>query len=273
MNRGPIGRIWPGGMLLAVMVLSVVGSGADDRVMEDDTLRVLTFNILHGATMRGDHNLQLIADVINAAKPDLVALQEVDVKTGRVKGRDVLQELAALTDLNPAFAQAMEYDGGAYGVAVLSRFPIRSTEPLALPHTAGNEPRVALAVTVDDANGTPLRFISTHLDFSSEADRKAQARALVTAFGADTIPSVLAGDFNATPGSPTLAILEESWQDTSPDEAAPTFPSDDPVVKIDYIVVAPAEHWEVVESRVIQDKIASDHCGYLAVLKQRAPGA
>src|SRR5690606_23370805 len=91
------------------------------------TLRVLTYNIKHGATLRGDFDLDRIAGVIRGAEPDLVALQEVDVRTRRARGMDIAGELASRTRLYPAFGRAMPYDGGDYGVAILSRFPFENT--------------------------------------------------------------------------------------------------------------------------------------------------
>jgi endonuclease/exonuclease/phosphatase family metal-dependent hydrolase len=56
-------------------------------------VRVLSFNILHGATTKGDFDLDAIAKVIKDADPDLVALQEVDFQTKRAKGYDLATEL------------------------------------------------------------------------------------------------------------------------------------------------------------------------------------
>ena len=89
---------------------------------EADTLTVMSFNILHGATTQDDFNLEAIAGYINKFKPDLVAMQEVDFKTNRAKKYNLPLELGYRTQLMPTFARAMYYDGGEYGEVVLSKY-------------------------------------------------------------------------------------------------------------------------------------------------------
>lgn len=235
--------------------------------MKNETLRILTFNILHGATTNDDFNLDVVAKVILDSKPDLVALQEVDVHTARVGGRDLAAELGARAGMMSAFARAMDFDGGEYGVAILSRRPLVSTRAVALPYTEDNEPRAALGAVVQLPSGRTIDFISTHLDFASERDRTDQARRLNELFGGGHGPAILAGDFNATPGSAAIAILKKDWTLACGDDSPPTFPSDHPAIAIDYVMYAPEDRWRVIESRVIQDAIASDHCACLAVLE------
>lgn len=255
------------GLALAAMVLL---AGTDQTIqaepMENTTLRVLTFNIKHGATMNGDFDLDVIAGVIRDAEPDLVALQEVDLRTRRARGLDLATELAQRTKLLPAFGAAMPYDGGEYGVAILSRFTYTRTRRIALPFTGDNEPRVALEALFELPDGEPLRFVSTHLDSSSASDRLAQAEHLNEQFGESETPTVLAGDFNAPPDSKTMAALTSNWIAACGPDPPPTFPSDAPRIKIDYVLFRPAARWEVGETRVIPNAVASDHCAYLAVL-------
>jgi len=68
-------------------------------------IRILTYNIFHGETMNHDFNLNLIANVIKSLNPDIVALQEVDYKTKRVVGRDLITELGYLTNMLPLFGK------------------------------------------------------------------------------------------------------------------------------------------------------------------------
>ena len=90
-------------------------------------VRILSFNILHGATTKGDFNLDAIAKVIIEADPDLVALQEVDFKTNRAKKYDLVTELGWRAKMAPLFGKAMDFDGGEYGEGVLSRFSFFQT--------------------------------------------------------------------------------------------------------------------------------------------------
>lgn len=232
-------------------------------------VRVLTFNILHGATTKGDFDLDVIAKVIKDTAPDLVALQEVDFLTNRARGYDLATELGWRTKMAPLFGRAMPYDGGEYGEGVLSKYSFIRTRNLALPHSPGNEPRAALEVTTVLPSGDTIAFVGTHLDhLRDETDRVAQARAINEAFAGNRYPTILAGDLNAVPGSTPIDILEIQWMGAYDKQApASTFPSDDPRRKIDYIMFRPADQWRVVETRVIPDAIASDHCAYLVTLE------
>src|SRR5712692_11135736 len=87
-------------------------------------LRVMTYNIHVGVGMDKKLDLQRIADVINREHPDLVGLQEVDRGVKRTEGLDEIAELARMTKMEYAFAHNLDYQGGQYGVAILSRFPI-----------------------------------------------------------------------------------------------------------------------------------------------------
>src|ERR687894_2457404 len=109
-------------LLLIFFVISVSPAFANR------TLRVMTYNIHVGVGMDKKLDLQRIADVINRERPDLVGLQEVDRGVQRTQRIDEIAELAALTRMEYAFAFNLPYQGGQYGVAILSRFPIRATE-------------------------------------------------------------------------------------------------------------------------------------------------
>src|SRR5215207_5374554 len=91
------------------------------------TLRVMTYNIHVGVGMDKKLDLQRIAGVINQEHPDLVGLQEVDRGVRRTEGKDEIVELAAMTRMHFAFAPNLDYQGGKYGVAILSRWPIKDT--------------------------------------------------------------------------------------------------------------------------------------------------
>ncbi len=230
-------------------------------------VRILSFNILHGETLKGDFDLDYIARVIKEADPDLVALQEVDLRTNRALKMDLVSELGLRTGLNPLFGRAMFFDGGEYGEGILSRYSFLSTRNNPLPAREGMEPRAALEVQVLLPGGDTLSFIGTHLDHTlDETDRLAQAEELNSLFAGGDKPMVLAGDLNARPESATMNRLFSYWS-ASDKEYAPTIPSHKPVAKIDYVLYKPAHRWKVVETSVICDTIASDHCAQLSVLE------
>jgi endonuclease/exonuclease/phosphatase family metal-dependent hydrolase len=238
------------------------------------TLRVLTYNIHHGEGTDGRFDLSRLADVMTSVHPDLVALQEVDQGTERVSGVSELTELARLTDMHPAFGRAMDYLGGQYGVAVLSRWPLLRAHNDPLPGLADREPRTALTVEVDAGDGGPLvEFTCTHLDQMRDPEnRLAQARTLNTRLvHEDGRATILAGDLNARPGTEVMALFDERWTDPPAEDPSPTSPSGRPRLRVDYVLVRPAASWRVIESRIIDEPVASDHRPLLVVLEWTGP--
>lgn len=239
------------------------------RAQNTSQVRVLTFNILHGATTNNDFNLDTIASMILKTNPDLVALQEVDNKTNRAKKYDLVHELSTRTQMEGIFGAAMPYDGGEYGEAVLSKWKILHSRNVALPHSPQNEPRAALEITTVTPAGDTIYFIGTHLDhLRDDRDRIAQVKKINEAFSGLAHPAILAGDLNDTPGSTAIDILEQVWQPAyHKSDIVPTFSSSNPQKKIDYVMFQPARQWKVVQRQVICDQVASDHCAYLVILE------
>lgn len=230
-------------------------------------VRVLTYNILHGKTLKGDFDLDLIASVISNAKPDLVALQEVDYKTNRSRKYDLVTELGIRTNMSPLFARAMFYDGGEYGEGILSRYTFLSTTNHPLPYTEGKEPRAAAEVNVVIKSGDTIRFVGTHLDHEADGhNRYIQAEEVSKVLKRDDIPTILVGDLNEKPGGNAMQLLFKDWK-RSFEMDTPTFPSDKPTKKIDYVLFRPAHRWRVLEKRVIDERVASDHRPVLVVLE------
>jgi endonuclease/exonuclease/phosphatase family metal-dependent hydrolase len=253
---------------LFVLLFVATSAFSQPGTTEKSTLRVLTFNILHGATTRGDFNLDTIAAVIKEVQPDIVALQEVDFKTHRAKGYDLATELGWRTKMAPLFGKAMNFDGGGYGEGVLTRMPIISSRTIALPHSPENEPRAALEVTVELESGDTICFVGTHLEHQrNNPDRIDQTKKLNEVFVKNKYPTILAGDLNDTPDSEPIQILKKYWTDASGANPKPTFSSENPQRKIDYIFYRPENQWKVLESKVICNKVASDHCALLTVLQ------
>jgi endonuclease/exonuclease/phosphatase family metal-dependent hydrolase len=240
---------------------------AQTKIDSSRIVRVLSFNIYHGETMKGDFDLDLIANVIKSVDPDLVALQEVDFNTNRAKNMDLPVELALRTGLTPLFGKAMSFDGGEYGEGVLSKYSFFSTKNHGLTTQQGKEPRSALEVNVVIQSGDSIRFIGTHLDHTeNETDRINQAKKINELYSKDDVPAILAGDLNAQPESKTMQLFYKEWEKPF-SENVPTFPSNIPNRKIDYILFRPAKRWRVIETKVICDEIASDHCAVLSVLE------
>jgi endonuclease/exonuclease/phosphatase family metal-dependent hydrolase len=236
-----------------------------------ETVRVLTYNIHHGEGTDGLVDVPRLAGVIKSVHPDIVALQEVDQGTTRTGGTNQLAELERLTDMHGAFGRAMDYAGGGYGVAVLSRWPSSSAANQPLPSLADREPRTALTVRVGEGERGPwLQFTSTHFDQGRDPEsRLAEARYLNTLLVREEgQPSILAGDLNTRPGTEVMQILESQWTVASPADPLPsTVPIGRPRLRVDYVLFRPAQSWRVIESSFIDEPVASDHRPFLAVLE------
>lgn len=216
-----------------------------------EALRILTYNIHNGFAMDEPDTMNLlrIARVIAAQQPDLAALQELDRGTRRSAGRDVLQELADATGMTGTYGQTIPYQGGAYGIGVLSRLP-----PLRVyqrPLACAAEPRTLLVCEFD-----AFVLFCTHLSLVAES-RAAAVAVINRERGAFKKPVFLAGDFNAAPDAGAIRALETAWRRISPLE--PTFPADQPNVTIDYLFVTKEAQVETIESRVVEEPAASDH--------------
>jgi len=253
-------------IIVYFLFLNVVSAQTIDS---NNIVKILTFNIYHGETMNHDFDLDKIAQVIIDADPDIVALQEVDYKTNRVKKYDLVTELGIRTKMIPLFGRAMYYDGGEYGEGILSKNTFLQTRNISLPYTEGNEPRSALEVTTVLSSGDTIAFVGTHLDhLPNEKDRISQVKQINKKVLSNKYPSILAGDLNAIPDSKPIDILEKYWTacyDKNREEF--TFPSQKPTRKIDYVMYFPKNKWQVLKTKVICDKIASDHCAYFVTLR------
>jgi endonuclease/exonuclease/phosphatase family metal-dependent hydrolase len=226
---------------------------------QNPKIKVLTYNIHHGENTNEQLDLKGIANVILATNPDLVALQEVDSVTSRVKGSDQLKELAAITGMYTYFVKAMDFDGGGYGTGILSRFPIKNNITIPLPGNAGGEPRAAGIVTVQLPGDSLIHFVTTHFDAGRKGTaRIAQANTLAKYFETAQTPVILCGDLNAAPTTKEIKTLKKVFEDAT-HEAGPTFPSDTPRVKLDYIFLAPKGKWVATTASVIEETVASDH--------------
>ena len=252
-----------------VLLFSSHLSFSQKGVDSSSIVKILSFNILHGATTKGDFDLDVIAKVISETDPDFVALQEVDYKTNRAKNYDLATELGWRTKMTSIFGRAMYFDGGEYGEGVLSKHSILSSRNIALPHNPGDEPRAALEISTILPSKDTISFIGTHLDHLKEEDNRImQAKKINQTFKSNNHPTILAGDLNAEPKSTTMNILESLWTSAyRKEEPKPTYPSNSPSKKIDYVLFYPQHRWKVLDSKVICDTLASDHCAYLVTLQ------
>lgn len=219
-------------------------------------LQVMSYNVRHCAGMDWVVDYDRTAAVIAKWQPDVVALQELDSMTGRSGQCDQLGELADRTGYFPIFGSAIDYDGGKYGVGILTREAPLSSKRIPLP---GEEPRVLLIVEMKD-----FVMACTHLDLE-EAARLASVPLIVEEAQRWQKPFLLAGDWNDTLGSPLLQEMTKHFTILSGN--GPTYPADEPRECIDFVALYKANSVEVVESTVINEPEASDHRPLLVRIK------
>ena len=240
------------------------------------TIRVLSYNIHHAEGTDGKLDLERIAQVIRSSKADVVALQEVDRNTLRTQKVDQASKLAELTEMKHAFGANIALQGGEYGNAVLSKFAIIRSQNVLLPRLNGGEQRGVLQAEIQlSPTDPPLLFFATHFDHRSEdAERISSSRYINQLLTKrPSALAILAGDLNDVPDSYPLKELEKHWQRTN-DLPMPTIPVAQPTRQIDFVLVSPANRWSVLETRVLEEPIASDHRPILATLRiDEAEGA
>ncbi|HEY8917525.1 MAG TPA: endonuclease/exonuclease/phosphatase family protein [Chitinophaga sp.] len=235
----------------------------------DDTLRIMTYNIHHcnppTKSKTGEIEVDAIARVINSRQPDLVALQEVDVNTKRSGGIDQAAQLAAQTGMHVYFGKAIDHDGGGYGVAILSKFPLTDTQTIHLPETAnpGSEDRVVAMARINFRNGKKFIFACTHMDVSSAAVRDEQAGAINKIAAASRMPFILAGDLNCKPESNSYQVLLKKFTPSCTD-CGFTIPVNHPDRVIDHIMWTNATGFKVQRSEVVNEPYPSDHLPVVA---------
>jgi endonuclease/exonuclease/phosphatase family metal-dependent hydrolase len=251
--------------LQSILVLAIVATGiavGSDTIQADEnasSYRVVTYNIKRCWGNDSKTDLTRTAAVLENLTPDFIGLQEVDNGTRRSGGVDQATELGRRLDMNSAFGSFMKYDGGLYGMAVLSKHPIMEFEEVKLP--TGNEPRIALSVQVKLPSGESLKIVNVHFDWvSDDGFRFAQATRLREYLDRLEMPYVLLGDFNDQPGSRTLELLSQrSVAAEKPSEDRFTFSSSKPIKEIDFIFAAPESKWQFENVKVIDEPVASDH--------------
>jgi len=232
------------------------------------TLRVMTYNIHVGVGMDKKLDLQRIADVINRERPDLVGLQEVDRGVKRTEGKDEIAELAALTRMEYAFAPNLDYQGGKYGVAILSRFPIKSSVHRMFENKREAERRGMLQVEVE-VDRRRLTFVTTHLDYQFEDGRLFETEQLLKYLADVKPPLIVVADLNDVPSGSAYQLMrakfDDAWITSRAKGDGFSYPADKPGKRIDHIfysskAIRAKKAW-VVES------LASDHIPVVAELQ------
>ncbi|MGA8245456.1 MAG: endonuclease/exonuclease/phosphatase family protein [Nocardioides sp.] len=205
-------------------------------------VEVLQLNIHAGVTRYGTQGLAEIAREINAWRPDVVSLNEVDRDAARSGRVDEASYLARATGMHVVFgANLVQADGHRFGNAVLSRFPVRSSLNTRLPGAPGVEPRGLLRARLR-VDGHDVDFFSVHLTQGHRSglpERIRQAVAITHVLAAGHRPTIVAGDLNSRPGTLPVRLLRGYLLDAQEQAGTGlgnTVPEGRPQNRIDYVL-------------------------------------
>lgn len=260
--------------LWVILALSVMVCGCANfrKTPTQPSFRVMTYNIHHGEGLDGKVDLARIAALIKAEGADIVALQEVDKGVARTDRRDLPAELAALTGMTAVFSNNFHFQGGEYGNALLTRFPIRHATNSHYQMLRVGEQRGLLQATLS-VQGRPVVLMNTHIDYRGDDSERWLNVGEIETFGQPVagMPVILCGDFNDTPDSRVHQRLSQTffdvWQLVGPGDGF-TFPVQTPRKRIDYIWLSKAAGLTPVKVW-IPDTEASDHLPVVAEFQWR----
>lgn len=243
-----------------------------------DTVRVAAWNIAKCGAVKSDGwrsdtdvraHLDSIAAVLDPLDPHLVFLSEVNVESGPNRVHQV-RYLAEKLEMH-AWAFGENYRWGLPGLrvrsgnAVLSRFPLAADSVMQLPggtpFYAPTNNRRLLWARVKLGRGWVTVASLRNDSFRRDNNRRQAARIL------DVLPPgpvLLAGDFNAAPGEPSIDLFVESGRFAAVWDGPPTFPSRAPREAID-LILAPSD-WEILDHRVVGSPW-SDHLPVLTAFR------
>ena len=212
----------------------------------------MTYNIRNAKGMDGVCNFQRIANVISNEAPDVVAIQELDSMTTRSGQKFVLNEIAERTQMHASYAPAISFQGGKYGIGILSRKKPLDIHSYPLP--GREEARMLMVAEFED-----YFFACTHLSLTEE-DRLASLDIIKKSVGKSDKPYFLAGDLNDTPDSKFIKALQQDFQVLT-NLKKPTFPAPEPTETIDYIAVWKhrTNNFANLSAQVHEEPLASDH--------------
>lgn len=255
-------ELFPSDHAAVVATLAV----ADKQSMPQE-IQVATWNIRRGHGMDNRTDLERTARGLQSLSADVIGLQEVDLGARRSGQVNQPEFLGQQLGYHPAFGSFMDFDGGRYGLGLMSRYPLARVEELRLPE--GNEPRVALVAELTLPDNRRVLIVNVHFDWvKDDKFRLAQAEQVAEYLQQQELPWILLGDFNDQPGSPTMSLFAEfavNAEKIGPDRG--TCPADHPKSEIDFIFAGPPTSWTVSPAEIIADRLTSDHRPVRATLR------
>lgn len=229
-------------------------------------LSVLSYNIHIGQNSEDQDKLSEIARYIIDSKAEIIGLQEVDSVCNRSGKIDQMKFLAEQTGMYFTYARHFAFDGGSYGLGILSRYPLLYVEDLRVGLSSTGKPETRSLLKADFIKGkTRFTFVTVHMDYRDSKSRQIQSEEILKKLSEISNPVILTGDFNAKPGTREIAILEGMFKDVSK-SSGPTYPAIKALNKIDYIMLKSNRRDKVLTQK--SDSVDfSDHLPVLSVFK------
>ena len=227
-------------------------SAGSENPVDRDTLKILSYNVRNCKGLDNSTDYKRVADIIHRINADVVALQELDSATDRSNKVVVLDELAKYTGLYPTYRSSISYQGGKYGIGILTKEkPVGTT---AIPLPGSEEPRSLLMVEMD-------KYVICCSHFSlTQSDRIASVALIANAVKKYAKPVFLAGDLNAEISSTEMTNMAKDWQILN-NPSHPTIPANAPRKCIDFVLMKKSDNYKVgvIKSVVENEPVASDH--------------
>lgn len=251
-------------------VLNPVKKGVTDKIYASNrpAVRIAQYNIAAARIS----SIEAVTNAIKALRADIVTLNEVDKNTARSGNVDQAAYIAQKLGMHYIFGKAIDFDGGEYGVAILSKFPIKTSEVVNLPNGQEgiDEPRIVLIAEIEHPRfDTPVVVMNTHLDYKEDHILQGHQITRINDLAVANIAlkniddftnkvKILAGDFNDTYNSNNIAELERYWDPVVANEPHKmrTWPASNPMADLDHIFTSRGQRWLV---RNVSVPSASEH--------------
>ena len=226
-------------------------SEMDKNLRKKNKLTILTYNVHLCVGVDNKTDYQRVSDIITRINPQVVALQELDSATQRSNGSSTLNELATRTNMYPVFGPYFEYEGGKYGIGILSKEKPIKWESIPIPGRIENR---LLIVELED-------YIICCTHFSGIQVAKLKSVEILNGLFKECLkPVFFAGDLNSVPGSEVINSINTRWIMLN-NPSVPTYPSYNPQKCIDYIfALKDSLHTFRINQNIVEkEQVASDH--------------
>lgn len=227
------------------------------------TIKVMSMNMREGGKL-ANFDAEAFSACIREHNPDVVVFQEMDNFTTRNGNKDLLSEMAVKLGMFPYFGKAFTYASGDFGNAILSKYPFYNAKNITSNPAGASEARACAWVDIALPGKRKVRIAVTHLDVASDEQIRITMLATINSniLLNNELPTLLIGDFNATPDSDTMNYAKIKWQDIGAGTAN-TISSTNPTKRIDYVMGYP-KSWVKKSYEIVCYPGLSDHCFIVA---------